>query len=152
MAIRSVILATGLAALLAGPAAFAADGGIKGFWRTGDGLSVIEITDCTTGICGRIAAMPPDATATATDLNNPDDSKHSRALCKLAILYDLTQTSGTVWERGKIYDARSGNTYAADMKLTGPDTLDLRGYVDTPVLGRTDTWTRQQPGSFKPCS
>jgi uncharacterized protein (DUF2147 family) len=149
MAIRSAVLAIGLATLLAGPAAFAADGGIKGFWRIGDGRSVIEITDCNTGICGRVVAMPPDANA--TDLNNPDESKHSRALCKLVILYGFTQTSGTEWEDGTIYDPKGGKTYDANMKLSGPDTLDLRGYVGITLFGRTDTWTRQQPGSFKAC-
>ena len=38
------------------------------------------------------------------------------------------------------------------MTLTGPDTLDLRGYVGISLFGRTDTWTRQQPGSFKACN
>ena len=149
MAIRSAVLATGLAVLLAAPAALAADGGIKGFWRTGDGRSVIEILDCTNGICGRIASLPPDAPA--TDVNNPDEGKRGQALCKLIMLHSFTQTSDTEWEDGTIYDPKAGKTYDAKMHLTGPDTLDLRGYVGISLLGRTDTWTRQQPGSFKAC-
>jgi uncharacterized protein (DUF2147 family) len=153
MTIRSAVLAAGLAvglvAALAAPTASAADG-IKGFWRTGDGRSVIEILDCTNGICGRIAGLPPDAPA--TDVNNPDQSKRNKALCKLVMLHSFTQSSDNEWEDGTIYDPKSGKTYDATMTLTGPDTLDLRGYVGISLLGRTDTWTRQQPGSFKACS
>jgi len=152
MTIRSAALAAGLvaglAAALAASTASAA-GGIKGFWRTGDGRSVVEITDCTNGICGRVVSMPPDANV--TDLNNPDASLHSRPLCKLVILHSFTQTSDTEWEDGTIYDPKGGKTYDANMTLTGPDTIDLRGYVGISLFGRTDTWTRQQPGSFKPC-
>lgn len=152
MTIRSAVLATGfvlaLAPTLVAPAASAAEG-IKGFWRTGDGRSVIQITDCTNGICGLIAALPPDAPA--TDVNNPDESKRSKPLCKLIMLHSFTQASDTEWEDGTIYDPKSGKTYDAKMHLTGPDTLDLRGYVGISLLGRTDTWTRQQPGSFKAC-
>jgi uncharacterized protein (DUF2147 family) len=149
--IASVALALSLALAVAftAPAASAADGGIKGFWRTGDSRSVIEILDCTNGICGRIAGLPPDAPA--TDVNNPDESKHSKPLCKLIMLHSFTQASDTEWEDGTIYDPKSGKTYDAKMHLTGPDTLDLRGYVGISLLGRTDTWTRQQPGSFKAC-
>ena len=152
MTIRSAVSALGLVlglamAFAAAPASAA--GGIKGFWRTGDGRSVIEITDCNTGICGRIAALPPDAPA--TDVNNPDEGKRSKPLCKLIMLHSFTQVSDTEWEDGTIYDPKSGKTYDAKMHLTGPDTLDLRGYVGISLLGRTDTWTRQQPGSFKAC-
>jgi uncharacterized protein (DUF2147 family) len=153
MTIRSAVLAAGLAVGLAaalGASTASAAGGIKGFWRTGDGRSVIEILDCTTGICGRIAGLPPDAPA--TDVNNPDQSKRSKALCKLIMLHGFTESSDTEWEDGTIYDPKSGKTYDATMTLTGADTLDLRGYVGISLFGRTDTWTRQQPGSFKPCS
>ncbi|OWJ65506.1 DUF2147 domain-containing protein [Inquilinus limosus] len=152
MTIRSAVsalgLVAGLAIALAAPAASAA-GGIKGFWRTGDGRSVIEILDCTNGICGRIAGLPPDAPA--TDVHNPDEGKRGQALCKLIMLHSFTQVSDTEWEDGTIYDPKSGKTYDAKMHLTGPDTLDLRGYVGISLLGRTDSWTRVQPGSFKAC-
>ncbi|WP_186002845.1 DUF2147 domain-containing protein [Mycobacterium sp. KBS0706] len=152
MTIRSAVPALGLVlglamAFAAAPASAA--GGIKGFWRTGDGRSVIEITDCNTGICGRIAALPPDAPA--VDGENPDESKRSRPLCKLIMLHSFTQVSDTEWEDGTIYDPKSGKTYDAKMHLTGPDTLDLRGFVGISLLGRTDTWTRVQPGGFKAC-
>lgn len=152
MTIRSTAsvlgLLLGLAVALAAPAASAA-GGIKGFWRTGDGRSVIEITDCTNGICGLIAGLPPDAPT--TDVNNPDESKRTKPLCRLVMLHSFTQVSDTEWEDGTIYDPKSGKTYDAKMHLTGPATLDLRGYVGISLLGRTDTWTRQPPGSFKAC-
>lgn len=148
MTIRRAAFAVGIAAALAAPAAAAAER-IKGFWRTGDGRSVIEITDCTNGLCGRIALLPPDAGA--TDRNNPDEARRSRPLCKLVMLHSFTQTSDTEWQDGTIYDPKAGKTYDANMTLTGADTLALRGYVGISLLGRTDTWTRQQPGSFQPC-
>lgn len=150
-------LAFGLAALglaglgLAAASPAGAAEAIKGFWRTQDGRSVVQITDCNTGICGLIAGLPDNPEITK-DEHNPDESKRSRPICKLIIISGFSQTSDTEWEDGTIYNPKNGKTYDADMELKGPATLDLRGYIGITLLGETQTWTRVQPGSFKPCS
>jgi uncharacterized protein (DUF2147 family) len=48
-----------------------------------------------------------------------------------------------VWEQGKILDPENGTDYS--LRLTpvdGGKKLEVRGYLGTPMLGRTQTWVR----------
>lgn len=50
-----------------------------------------------------------------------------------------------VWEEGKILDPENGTDYR--LRLTpvdGGKKLEVRGYVGTPMLGRTQTWVRAE--------
>ncbi len=50
-----------------------------------------------------------------------------------------------VWEQGKILDPENGTDYS--LRLTpvdGGKKLEVRGYVGTPMLGRTQTWIRAE--------
>jgi len=50
-----------------------------------------------------------------------------------------------VWDDGKILDPENGKEYS--MRLTpieGGKKLEVRGYIGTPFLGRTQTWIRVQ--------
>ena len=49
-----------------------------------------------------------------------------------------------VWEGGTILDPENGSEYRLRVKLIdGGQKLELRGYVGTPLLGRTQVWLRQ---------
>ena len=41
------------------------------------------------------------------------------------------------WEGGWIYNPRDGKTYRSTMKLGEDDTLEVRGYILSPIFGRT---------------
>jgi len=47
------------------------------------------------------------------------------------------------WSGGTIYDPNNGKTYSCKLKLTGPDTLKVRGYIGISLIGRSETWKRQ---------
>ena len=50
-----------------------------------------------------------------------------------------------VWEGGKILDPESGKEYSFRMTpIDGGKKLELRAYIGTPMLGRTQTWLRIQ--------
>ena len=63
----------------------------------------------------------------------------------LRILRDL-QVKGenpNKWRRGRVTDPDTGATYKARMTFAdGFDTVELRGYVGTPALGRSQRWRR----------
>jgi len=44
--------------------------------------------------------------------------------------------------RGTVYDPTKGSNYKCTITLKGNDTLDLRGYIAIPLLGRTEKWSR----------
>jgi uncharacterized protein (DUF2147 family) len=50
-----------------------------------------------------------------------------------------------VWEDGKILDPENGKEYSLRMTpIEGGKKLEIRGYIGTPLLGRTQTWIRVQ--------
>jgi uncharacterized protein (DUF2147 family) len=51
----------------------------------------------------------------------------------------------TVWEGGKILDPENGKNYSLRLTpIDGGKKLEVRGYIGTPLLGRTQTWIRVQ--------
>ncbi len=76
------------------------------------------------------------------DVNNPDPKLRNRDIVGTVILQDFKFT-GSTWEDGKIYDPKSGKTYDCIIKSKDNNKiLEIRGYIGTPMFGRTATWTR----------
>ena len=76
------------------------------------------------------------------DTNNPDAKLKNRDLIGLVILHDFKFT-GSSWEDGKIYDPKSGKTYDCILKSKENNKiLEIRGYIGSPMFGRTAKWTR----------
>jgi uncharacterized protein (DUF2147 family) len=76
------------------------------------------------------------------DTNNPDEKLRNRDLLGTVILKNFKFT-GSAWENGIIYDPNSGKTYDCILKVKdGNKTLDIRGFVGSPMFGRTSTWSR----------
>lgn len=50
-----------------------------------------------------------------------------------------------VWEGGKILDPENGKEYSLRMTpIEGGKKLEVRGYIGSPLFGRTQTWIRVQ--------
>jgi uncharacterized protein (DUF2147 family) len=77
------------------------------------------------------------------DEKNPEERLRTQPLLGLVILRGFTFDGEDTWEGGKIYDPKSGNDYSAKFELADPSTLELRGYILLPLLGRTEIWTRE---------
>lgn len=63
----------------------------------------------------------------------------------LTIIKSLHQRQGdkNVYEGGEILDPNNGKFYKVRLTLSDDGkTLDVRGYIGTPLLGRTQTWIR----------
>lgn len=89
---------------------------------------------------GSIVAGPGP---TRKDDKNPDPALRTRPLLGATILHDFHYDGGGKWSGGLIYDPDNGKTYRCQLTLKDADTLEVRGYIGTPLLGRTETWTRQ---------
>ncbi len=144
----AALLASGLA-LAAAPlvaqdsTASAADA-IVGQWLTEEGTSKIEIYRSGDEYLGKIAWLkePEKEGKPRVDELNPDEKLRTRPLQGLVILRGFSYDGDNEWTGGRIYDPKSGNDYKAKMTLVDPKTLDLRGYVLIPLIGRTSRWTR----------
>jgi len=138
--ITSIFAPGGL--LLAAPSVVLAEDAV-GLWETGE--SHMEIYECGDRICGRIAALddPLDEDGNERlDKNNPDPALRSRPIIGMDIIVGLVRTGKKKWEDGTIYDPRDGKTYKCVIKLKRDGSLKVRGYIGTPLLGKTVVWTR----------
>ena len=74
------------------------------------------------------------------DVRNPDPNLRTRNYKDLVLLTNFVYDDGQYTD-GKVYDTESGTTYRCVMKLKD-NVLHIKGYVGTPLLGKTTEWTR----------
>ena len=119
---------------------------IIGNWYNQEKDAIIEIFKENGKVHGKIIWMlnPLDENGNPkTDPLNPDESLQSRARLGMVMMYDFEYDGNNVWNEGKVYDPKSGNTYSGMVTLTSINNLDLKGYVGIPLFGRTSNWTRK---------
>ena len=117
---------------------------IEGRWLSGDGDGWIEIALVGESLIGKIAGSPNDQPGDAPryDDLNPDPALRDRPLIGMTIMSGFSYDGDGRWVGGRIYDPNSGKTYKAKIQQVDANTLKLRGYIGISLLGRTDTWTR----------
>ena len=54
----------------------------------------------------------------------------------------LKKSSPEAWSGGEILDPEEGEIYKVKINMVNDKTLEVRGYIDIPLLGRTQTWVR----------
>lgn len=137
------------AALVALPA-WADEGSPIGLWKNVDDVSgkpraLIRITESNGALLGKIEKV----FIAPTEDPNPRCDKCEGAnkdapVVGLAILSGLTK-EGEEYVGGHILDPENGKVYRSKVRLTGKDQkLDVRGYIGVPMLGRSQTWLRQE--------
>jgi uncharacterized protein (DUF2147 family) len=122
-----------------------------GLWKTisdkdGSVTSEVRIYEANGVLAGKIEkTYRADAKPDAKCLECKDDRK-DQPIIGLEILRDLKKTDGKdVWEGGTVVDPDNGTVYRAKVTpIEGGKKLEMRGYVGTPLFGRTQTWVRVQ--------
>lgn len=123
---------------------------IEGLWYTEGREGGVELYRCADKICGRFAWVDQKpGEDIARDDKNPDASKRKRPLCHMEFMTGFVPDGQTHYNDGAIYSPRHGQIFNAEITQTGADTLDLHGYILTPILGESQTWTRAK--SFPKC-
>jgi uncharacterized protein (DUF2147 family) len=113
-----------------------------GEWLVKDGSARIKVVSCPQAqnqpptLWGVIwAEMKP-----SRDTANPDPSMKNRPMVGVPILINMKQTQANRWD-GRIYDARGGSIYDANVTLNRNDMLEVRGCVASIFCGGED-WKR----------
>ena len=120
----------------------------EGFWLL-DRDVVLNIYDCGSLVCGRIAWMrrPLDAAGHPDlDDHNPEPTLRSRPLCNLTIIEGLQPDGPDRWINGHVYNAQVGEGYDIDARLEPDGTIRARLYRGITVLGETKILTRVARG------
>jgi uncharacterized protein (DUF2147 family) len=75
------------------------------------------------------------------DIHNPDPCKRDRPFMGMVVLKGFIKITEGLYEKGTIYDPKTGTTYHCKMVLEG-DTLYVRGFIGISLLGKSTVWTK----------
>ena len=140
-----------LAAVLPQPAGSADLQSPIGRWKTIDDetnaeRSIVEITLVGDELQGRILKIfyrpdeKPDPVCEACE-----GDRKNQPIVGMTFLWGLKR-DGEDWAGGAILDPKNGKIYNAKASLAdGGQKLRVRGFIGTPLLGRTQIWIRE-PG------
>lgn len=119
-----------------------------GLWKsiddkTGQPKALVRITEDAGRLTGRIEKLfdpsRPDPVCDACT-----DERKGKPIVGLTIIQDLRRLDDH-WGDGKILDPQEGKLYSVKVTpVEGGKKLEVRGFVGLPLLGRTQTWIREQ--------
>lgn len=139
---------------LAAGIAFAANDTPAGTWKTIDDAthqpkSIVQISENNGVYEAKIVQLlNRSAEDVARDGEHPNCTKcegehKNQPIEGMTFMWGVSK-SGDGWSGGKILDPKNGKVYKVKLSLTdGGQKLDVRGYVGFSLLGRTQTWERQ---------
>ncbi len=118
-----------------------------GLWRTiddatGKERALVRISESAGVYSAKIEKLlAPDAKPDAK-CDQCSDSRKDQPVVGLTIMRNVKKNEN-IYDGGDILDANNGKVYRVKLTLAGDNKkLDVRGYVGTPMLGRSQTWHR----------
>ena len=119
-----------------------------GLWKTIDDetkveKSLVRIIDAGGVLLGKVEKILSDK-PDAKCLECTDERK-GQPVQGMTILRDIKPDPDdkALWIGGDILDPNNGKVYRVRLKpVDGGKKLEVRGYIGTPMLGRTQTWLR----------
>ncbi len=147
--LRGASLALVWIAVLHGTLASAADARSPiGLWKTfddktGSARGIVRIYEQDGKFYGRIErSFTPGAESRVCEVCK--DDRKNRPIIGLLIIRNVVSKDGE-FSGGDILDPDSGTVYRCKFRLDQDGTrLVVRGYIGFPLLGRTQTWQRQE--------
>lgn len=125
-----------------------------GLWKNVDDVSgkpraLIRITEANGTLLGKIEKVFPGPKEDPKEDPNPrcdkcEGANKNAPVIGLVILSGLTKEGGE-YVGGQILDPDNCKVYRSKVRLTDSGKkLDVRGYIGVPVLGRSQTWLREE--------
>jgi uncharacterized protein (DUF2147 family) len=147
---RALALALLVSGLLFAAQVFAADITPVGTWTqvddaTGKPKSVIEISQLPDGtLQGVVKQVLFSDQGTHPVCDKCEGARHNQPVVGMVIMWGVKKDGDNRWDGGQILDPGKGKTYKVKLSLSDEGRkLDVRGYIGTPLFGRTQTWIRK---------
>jgi uncharacterized protein (DUF2147 family) len=112
--------------------------GPVGEWLVEGGEARIRIDECAKNLCGIVSAA---SNANETDRKNPKPELRNRPIIGMPVLLDMRPAGTNRWE-GRIYNAKNGQTYDANISLVDSQSLRVEGCVFGGFICGGQNWTR----------
>jgi uncharacterized protein (DUF2147 family) len=135
------------ALVFASAATFAFAQSPAGLWKTiddktGKERAHVRITEASGVLSAKIEKLLADDAKPDAKCDQCTDSRKDQPIVGMTIMRNVKK-NGDVYDGGDILDANNGKVYKVRLTLASDNKkLDVRGYVGTPMLGRTQTWQR----------
>ncbi len=149
--IRRVVIAAVFVASTAGFGTAWADGASPaGLWRNIDDetkqpKALVRITESGGVFSGRIEKILTDKPDARCD--QCTDERKDQPVQGMTIINGIRKSDSTEgqFDGGSILDPNNGKVYRCRLRLAdGGRKLEVRGYIGAPLIGRTQTWIREQ--------
>lgn len=119
-----------------------------GLWKTIDDAtkaekSLVRVTEAGGVYTGKVEKILTDKTDAKCD--KCSDERKDQPVQGMTILRNIKQDADdkALWVGGDILDPNDGKVYKVRLKpVDGGKKMEVRGYIGTPLLGRTQTWIR----------
>lgn len=138
---------------LSGSAEAETSGSPHGLWLAEGGSAKVRISDCDDQLCGHVEWLHAPLGRNGCPLRdekNPSEALRDRPVDGLRILSGLKPgDQAGVWVDGAVYDPGSGNTYRCTLRIIDDNSLELRGYIGIPLIGRSAAWFRAGTGEHR---
>lgn len=130
---KAILILT--SAVLASGAAQAAEP--TGDWRVEDGSAIIRIDNCNGALWGLVAweRVP------GRDEHNPNPGLRARPTLGTAVVINMRPSAQGRWD-GRVYNAQNGQTYNANLRMQGDNSLRIQGCVLGGLFCGGQRWTR----------
>ncbi len=119
-----------------------------GLWKTiddetGQAKSLIRIVENSGVLSGRIEKLLTPGKEDAK-CDKCEGELKDQPVLGMEILKGLRK-GAEVWEGGTILDPNNGKTYRSQLRVAdGGKKIEVRGYIGIPLLGRSQSWLREQ--------
>lgn len=143
---KKTVFAVTLCAAAAGALAQASPAGL---WKTIDDetrqeKSLVRISEAGGVYTGKIEKLLDPAKQDAR-CDKCDGENKDKPVAGMTIVQGVKQDADdkALWGGGEILDPNNGKTYKVRLKpVDAGKKLEVRGYIGTPLIGRTQTWIR----------
>jgi uncharacterized protein (DUF2147 family) len=146
---KLLIAALATAAALTSLNILAQDASPVGLWKTiddhtGKPEALIRITENNGELRGKIEKLFLDIGEKNPKCDKCEGAQKDQPIIGMTILSGMKQ-EGTEYGDGQILDPANGKMYKSRMSLAdNGKKLNVRGYIGMPMLGRTQTWLREE--------
>ena len=146
---KLLIAALAIAAALTSLNILAQDASPVGLWKTiddhtGKPEALIRITENNGELRGKIEKLFLDIGEKNPKCDKCEGAQKDQPIIGMTILSGMKQ-EGTEYGDGQILDPANGKVYKSKMSLAdNGKKLNVRGYIGMPMLGRTQTWLREE--------
>jgi uncharacterized protein (DUF2147 family) len=120
-----------------------------GLWKTiddktGKERALVRITESGGVFTGKIEKLLAADAKPDAKCDHCTDARKDQPIVGMTIMRNVKKNDD-VYDGGDILDANNGKVYRVRIKLAADNKqLDVRGYIGTPMLGRSQTWQRTE--------